>query len=276
MVGTATTRRIVLARWALPTKTRWLALPTKPWWWAQPTLHFLPRLRQNAGSLLPRQVPTADVPLAGAAVRLTDDIGNHVIREQHVSGGFPSHATAGVVSPANEFPLIAMSLVPFRTIPAAPLSTFCRFWLPSPMELSEKLLPVTVIRELAGPITQGVLLDDGERVGADGAAVRVAEVDPAGVSWAMTFGAERDPVAVAVEDDRGPLALLDHVAGDDRAVRVLDHDAVAQVVVEAVARHAEVEAVDAPERVAVLLELVGRDHDVVAPDPDSGRPPCCT
>ena len=75
---------------------------------------------------------------------------------------------------------------------------------------------------------------------------------------------DRDPVAVAVEDDRRAVAFLDHVARDDRAVGVLDEHAIAQVVVQGIARHGEIEAVLAVQGVLVLLELVGRHDDVVA------------
>ncbi len=72
----------------------------------------------------------------------------------------------------------------------------------------------------------------------------IAQRDPAGLLVGDYVGAQRDAVAVPIEHDGRAFALLDHVAGDDRAVGVFDYDAVAEMVVEAVARHAEIKAVD--------------------------------
>ena len=58
-------------------------------------------------------------------------------------------------------------------------------------------------------------------------------------------GAEGDAIAVAVQDDGGAIAFFDHVAAEDGAVGVLNDHAVAQVVVDIVAVHAQIEGVDA-------------------------------
>ena len=83
---------------------------------------------------------------------------------------------------------------------------------------------------------------------------------------------ERDAVTIAVEDDGRAVALLDHVARDDRAVGVLDDHSVAQVIVDVVAGHAEVEAVEALQGVLVLLEVVGAT--TMSWQPSSFKPVC--
>ena len=72
--------------------------------------------------------------------------------------GSPSSVSALVVRPANVLPLIAISLVPASTIPDALRSVAARLSFASPMWLLEKLLPVTVIRLLAGPMRRASFL----------------------------------------------------------------------------------------------------------------------
>ena len=113
---------------------------------------------------------------------------------------------------------------------------------------------------------QGVFAHNRKGVGAYGASMRIAQRNSAGRIVCNYIGAKRDSVTVAIQHDGGSAALLDHIAGDDRAVGIFDNDAVAEMVVEAVARHAEIEAVDEPEGIVIFLELVRRDDDIVTAD----------
>lgn len=110
----------------------------------------------------------------------------------------------------------------------------------------------------------GKAMSDGEGVRAQRAAAGITQVDAAFQVVGDHVGAQRDAVAIAVEDQSGAVALLDHVAADHRAVGVFDDDAVAEVVIDIVAVHAQVEGIRAVQRVLVFLEVVRVHHDVVA------------
>ena len=112
------------------------------------------------------------------------------------------------------------------------------------------------------PDAERIGLHDRERVGADGAPVRVAQVDSGSVVG-DDVGRNGVAVTIAIEDDGGSGALFDHVAGDDRAVGVFDDHAVTEVVVEIVAGHTQIETVDAVQRVLVFFELIGGNDNVV-------------
>lgn len=112
--------------------------------------------------------------------------------------------------------------------------------------------------------THGKAMGDGESVRAQGAAAGVAEVDAAFEVVGDHIGAQRDAVAIPVEDKRGAIAFLDHVSAHDGAVGVLDDDAVAEVVINVVAVHAEVEGIGAMQGVLVFLEVIRVHHDVMA------------
>jgi len=59
-------------------------------------------------------------------------------------------------------------------------------------------------------------MDERERVAGDCAAPRVQQVHATAEVMSNGIGANRDPIAVAVQDDGGAVALLDHVAGNNR------------------------------------------------------------
>ena len=113
-------------------------------------------------------------------------------------------------------------------------------------------------------------MGDGEGVPGDRTAPGITEVDATLEVVSNDIRTEGDSVGVAVEDDGGAVALFDHVAGNDRSVGVFDHDAVPQMVVDVVAVHAEIERIETPQGIEILLKVVGINHDVVtAPDLDT-------
>lgn len=114
------------------------------------------------------------------------------------------------------------------------------------------------------PHTHGKTMGDGEGVRAQGAAAGVAQVDATFEVMGNHISAQRDAVAIPVEDQRGAIAFLDHVSADHGPIGVLDDDAIAEVVVDVVAVHAEVEGVGAAQGVLVFLEVVRVHHNVVA------------
>lgn len=80
------------------------------------------------------------------------------------------------------------------------------------LALTNKTVREVVARDgdaaTVGPDDQGPLFDNREDVGTDRATVRAAQVDAAGFLVGNDIGAEGDAVAVSVEDDGRPLALL--------------------------------------------------------------------
>jgi hypothetical protein len=57
-------------------------------------------------------------------------------------------------------------------------------------------------------------------------------MDPAPEVVRNRVGTDGNPIAVAIQDYGGAVAFLDHISGYDRPVGVLDHHAVAQMVIE--------------------------------------------
>lgn len=104
----------------------------------------------------------------------------------------------------------------------------------------------------------------GEGVRAERAAAGVTQVDAAFEVVGDHVGAQRDAIAIAIENQGCAVALFDHVTADHGAVGVLDDDAVAEVVVDVVAVHAQVEGIRAAQGVLVFLKVVRVHHDVVA------------
>ncbi len=90
----------------------------------------------------------------------------------------------------------------------------------------------------------------------------VAKVD-AGSVVGDHVGADGDAVTVSVEHDGCAVALFDHVSGENGTVRVLDDDPFAEMIVDAVSGHANVETIDTVHSVLIFFKLVGRDDNVV-------------
>ena len=78
------------------------------------------------------------------------------------------------------------------------------------------------------------------------------------------IGANGVAVTITVHDDGCPYAFLDHVGRYYTAVSIFDNDPMLQVIVQAIARHGQIVSIYAMYRIAIFLELIGRNHDVVA------------
>lgn len=111
--------------------------------------------------------------------------------------------------------------------------------------------------------SDGELMNKGKGIGGDGATVGVAEIDAALHIMGDDIRAESDAVAVAIQNDGSAVAFFDHVAGEDGTVSVLNDDSVAEMIVDVVSVHAEVEGIEATEGVLVFLKVISIHHDVV-------------
>lgn len=107
-----------------------------------------------------------------------------------------------------------------------------------------------------GADAKGKILDEDEGVRGDRTSPGMLEIDTATEFMCNNVGTDGNAIAIAVEDDSGAVALLDHVAGHDRTISIFDDDAVPEMVVDVVSGHAQIKAIDADQCVLVLFKMI--------------------